>query len=63
MSSPPFDRDSTVPEQDAGGGKNESAEESLEALVLRLRKYNRPDNSVAENSGLRLEPDDGVKTI
>ena len=38
MKSPLSDGDSAVPEQDAGGDKNTNAEESVGALILRLRK-------------------------
>jgi hypothetical protein len=59
----PFDLGSTVPEQDAGGDKNKTAEESLGALILRLRKYNGSGDAVAGNSGPRIEPgEDGIKT-
>jgi hypothetical protein len=63
MPSPLFDPGSAVPEQDAGGDKNKNAEESVGALILRLRKYNRADNDVAGNTGPRIEPgEDGIKT-
>lgn len=63
MPSPLFDRSSAAPEQDAGGDKNKNAEESVGALILRLRKYNRADNDVAGNTSPQLEPgEDGIKT-
>jgi hypothetical protein len=63
MPSPLFDQGSAVPEQDAAGGdKNRNAEESVGALILRLRKYNGADNDVAGNTGPRIEPgEDGIK--
>jgi hypothetical protein len=63
MPSPPFDRDSAAPEQDAGGDKNKSAEQSVGALILRLRKYNRADDDVAGDTASRIDPrEDGIKT-
>jgi hypothetical protein len=64
MPTPLFDPDPAVPEQDAAGGdKIKNAEESVGALILRLRKYNGTDNDVAGNTGPRIEPgEDGIKT-
>jgi hypothetical protein len=63
MPAPLFDPNSAAPEQDAGGDENKSAEESVGALILRLRKYNRADNDDGGNTGPQIEPGEGgIKT-